>query len=95
MAGRHRHARQTARGQTAVGHAAAGLQDAGRSAQAVSESSEPGQWRMESRTPYRTPEWLPDRRFAQRVGTSDAVGGELVPSDATLQLREGQLGVAL
>ena len=67
----------------------------GRSAQAVAESSEPGQWRMESRTPYRTPDWLPDRRFAQRVGTSDAVGGELVPSDATLQLRDGQLGVAL
>jgi hypothetical protein len=66
-----------------------------RGSDTVTKASEPGHWRLESRTPYRKPKWATDQRFAQRMGTSDSFGGELMPSDSALQLRDGQLGKAL
>lgn len=62
----------------------------------VTKASQPGHWRVESRTPYRVPEWARGERFAQRMGTSDAVGsGDLMSSDSPLRLQDGQLGRAL
>lgn len=60
--------------------------------QLAREASQPGHWRHESRTRYRLPEWARGERFAQRMGTSDAVGDELMSSDSPLKLRAGQVG---
>lgn len=62
----------------------------GRGQDIVVKASAPGNWRQESRTPYRAPAWLgPEERFVQRMGTSDAVGGELMPAASPLRWRDG------
>lgn len=68
----------------------------GPGAETVAKASEPGNWRLEARTPYRLPAWARGDRFAQHMGTSDSVGsGELMSSESALRLRDGQIGRVL
>jgi hypothetical protein len=65
-------------------------------AEAIEKASQPGNWRLESRTPYRLPAWARGDRFAQRMGTSYSVGsGELMSTESALRLRDGQAGTVL
>jgi hypothetical protein len=54
-------------------------------AKRVEATGEPGRWRAEARTAYTRAPWLEEDRFAQRVGTSDVSGAELVPEQSPLQ----------
>ncbi|UHQ20513.1 energy transducer TonB [Lysobacter sp. KIS68-7] len=60
----------------------------GARAEQILATSKPGKWRLESRGPYRKPAWARDAN-GQRVGTADAVGDELLPSNSILKFRSG------
>ncbi|KGQ18916.1 TonB family protein [Lysobacter dokdonensis DS-58] len=55
----------------------------------IGKTGEPGNWRMEARTQYVEAPWLVEKRLAQRVGTSDVSGSELLQPHSPLKLRDG------